>query len=703
MFSDFVNSNIVYNPDDVDHVIDLVMSRENTKKNNKGIAYYNTPCSFDIETSSFYDKNDNKTACMYIWMLGINGAVIVGRTWDEFSAVVETIVEKLDLHEKKRLIIYVHNLAYEFQFICKRFEWLTVFALADRKPVYAVTTSGIEFRCSYILSGYSLAKLADNLQTHTISKMVGDLDYSKMRNSITPISDLEMGYCVNDVKIVMAYIDECIKNDGSIIKIPLTKTGYVRKFVRNRCFYDKENKWKRLRYSNFIKGLSITIDEYMQLKRAFQGGFTHANPFYSGKVIDNVSSYDFTSSYPTVMIAEKFPMSKGELVDISTMSKDDFEKNLKSYCCVFDVAIEKIYPKVWYDNYLSSSRCSKVLKPQINNGRIISAEYLETTMTEQDYYIMKEFYSWDSFHILSFRRYKKGYLPTDFVRAIIELYENKTILKGVKGKEVEYMQSKAMLNACYGMCVTDIVRDEAIFTDHWLSADEKECIDIQEKIEKYNNDNSRFLSYAWGVWVTAYARRNLFTGIIECAEDYIYADTDSIKIINADKHQDYINRYNDDIIKKLEKALEFHGIDIAKIKPKTIKGIEKPLGIWDYEGTYKHFKTLGAKRYIVEQADGTYNITVAGLAKRSCLPYLENTYENIFDAFTHNLYIPADYTGKNTHTYIDDVRVGELTDYMGNTAKYNELSCVHLEPADYSLSLSYEYIRFLLNIQDVDF
>ena len=112
-------------------------------------------------------------------------------------------------------------------------------------------------------------------------------------------------------------------------------------------------------------------------------------------------------------------------------------------------------------------------------------------------------------------------------------------------------------------------------------------------IAKYNKSSSRFLFYPWGVAICAYARRNLFTGILEFKEDYIYADTDSIKVQNIENHMDYIKRYNDDCIKKLYMAMDYHELPYDLIEPKTIKGESKPLGVWDFDGHYKRFKTLG--------------------------------------------------------------------------------------------------------------
>lgn len=154
------------------------------KSRNK--LYYNLPCSFDIETSSFYETktgviytNDdykkskrtdgNKKAIMYIWQFAINDNVIYGRTWQEFIYFIDYLYDFLNL-EKIYLVVYVHNLSYEFQFICKWFKWVDIFADSERKPIKAECDKNIIFKCSYRLSGYSLEVLAKNLQKHIIKK-----------------------------------------------------------------------------------------------------------------------------------------------------------------------------------------------------------------------------------------------------------------------------------------------------------------------------------------------------------------------------------------------------------------------------------------------------------------------------------------------------------------------------------------------------
>ena len=394
MFIDNLQSTKIYNPTEIYEMIELsiadcpqVLKR---RYRDKSIHYFNCACAFDIETTSFIDAHNEKCATMYEWTLGLNGLCMIGRTWQEFINVIGVIVDSMLLNKDRRLIIGVHNLGYEFQFMRHYFEWEKVFAVDLRKPVYALTTNGIEFRDTLILSGYKLETVGKNLHTYKVAKMVGDLDYKKIRNSETKLTEKEIGYCINDVKVVMAYIQECIDSEGSIAKIPLTKTGYIRRFVRNACFGNdiKEKNYKRYDYMALMQNLTIESDEYRQLKRAFCGGFTHASPFYSGTVCENVMSMDLTSSYPTQLCLPKFPMSKGEKHVIE--SKQDFETSLKLYCCLFDIELENVESKFMYDSYISRSRCIRCENPTISNGRVVSADRLLITVTEQDYNIIKK-------------------------------------------------------------------------------------------------------------------------------------------------------------------------------------------------------------------------------------------------------------------------------------------------------------------------
>ena len=685
----------------------------------------NEAISFDIEVTSTYlnkgEKNEEKIAFMYVWMFDIFDCTIIGRTWQEFVDTMNTITTYYNLSGiKRRMIVYVHNLAYEFQFIRKWFKWLKVFSLSRRKPLYALTTTGIEFRCSYRLSGYKLEKVGEIMG---IEKL-GDFDYRKVRHSKTPLTSREYEYCIHDVKIVCAYIRQKMREeDDNIAEIPLTKTGYVRRYVRNKTLRGKN----RCFYKQAISNLTLETEEYLMAKRAFAGGFTHAAAFHSGKLCKNVTSFDFSSSYPTVLISEKYPMMKGKFID--GLTYDEFMEYMdREDCCVFTIElkdVEQIFP---CESYISESRCRNLRGAVVNNGRVVSADYLRIDITSIDFNIIRKVYTFTPVAVGHFYYYEKYYLPTTFVECILYLYGIKTELKDIPEKLVEYMNGKENLNALFGMCVTDIVRELIEYDNKggWVKPDKMSDAQfkafVSNQLDKENNKKSRFLYYLWGVFCTAYARKNLWSGILECKSDYIYSDTDSVKILNVEKHQAYFDAYNKEITAKLERALDYHHLPHHLIRPKNIKGKEKPLGIWDFDGFYHEFKAVRAKSYMYLSTDKDgvtdYHMTVAGLAKENAVKYLktEKAKEEFIKRrkllkkeipnvitpitiFETGMEIPASNTGKLTHTYIDEPFSAKVMDYKGNISIVSERSCVHLEDAEFHLSIAKAYADYLNGIE----
>lgn len=688
---------------------------------NGNYEVFNIPCAFDIETSSFYNTHGEKCATMYIWQFGIDGLVIYGRTWDEFTSFLAELVEYLELSPRRKLIIYVHNLGYEFQFMRKWFEWDKVFAIKKRRPVYAIC-GPFEFRCSLFLSNYGLEYIGENLlHKYPVKKLVGYLDYSKVRHSSTPMTAEELEYCFNDVRVVMAYIQEKIEHDGGITEVPLTNTGYVRNYCRDVCYgrnCDEEKARKKLLdYRALMKSLKVSSEEeYKQLERAFMGGFTHTSALWSNKIIttpkasfhteyefDEIGSADLTSSYPYVIVAEYFPMTSFKNIGNIT-DKAKFYSYLADYCCIFDVEFINLKPKVTFENCLSLSRCCTTGEVIVNNGRVVSAETCKTTLTELDFDTVSKFYTWKKMRVINMRIAHRGYLPKDLILAVLNLYKDKTTLKGVFGKETEYLVSKNMINAAFGMMVTAIIRGEYQYStedDAWHT----EEADVISQLTSYNKNFNRFLYYGWGVYVTAHARHNLFSAIYEFKEDYVYSDTDSIKGVNFSSHMPYFTQYNNEVYIKLRRMCQHYDIDFNMCKPKTAKGVEKLIGVWDFEPGYLAFKAVGAKRYMYELPDGSLSMTVAGVNKKYAIPYLLNEYEShelIFNVFGDGMFIPAGHTGKQSLTYIDDVSTGSVVDYLGSTKLFFERSSIHMEPQSFYMSLIGDYLKFLEGVEYIE-
>lgn len=304
MTNNFIYSWAGNRPDIYVHLVDIRNHHNSIYSNH--MRTWNISAAFDIETSSFYDSNGEKAACMYEWTFIIDDLIVYGRRWEEFIELTELLVDIFNLSQELRLLIFVHNLSYELGFMYKLFDWKKVFCVGNRQPVYALTLSGIMFRCSYLLSGESLAMLAKDVGS--VDKLVGDLDYDKIRHSDTPLTNEELHYCFNDVIIVRDYILKEMKDNRNITRIPLTKTGYVRRYCREQCLggaattrkgraIEHNNKYIR-KYKKMIRNSDLTVDEYKQIKRAFAGGFTHANWIRCNKIYKEVDSEDETSSYP---------------------------------------------------------------------------------------------------------------------------------------------------------------------------------------------------------------------------------------------------------------------------------------------------------------------------------------------------------------------------------------------------------------------
>lgn len=658
----------------------------------------NIPAAFDTEASSFTDDDHgNEVGLCYIWMFGIRNTVVYGRYLDEFVDLVTKLNEFLK-RNKQMLYVYVHFLKYDFSFIKKLFKWDDVFIRSMREPLYA-KYGNIEFRDSLALAGgRGLAYIGKHLRTKVL-KAEGDLDYDKIRTPETPLVTKELHYCEMDIRVLCQYIKEKIEDDGDITKIPYTNTGYVRNYCRNACF---EN---RGRYMDFIDGLTLTPDAYLQCEKAFAGGAVGPNIKYVGQTVENLHSYDIKSSYPYVMVTGYFPMQYPIPVSDKQATKD-IEALVTKYCCQFTLEIWDLFPKTDYCFPISEHKCNEVLGARVASGRVINAMYVSINVTELDYMTFKRFYNFGEMRIRRCRIYTRGFLPAPIVKSVLEFFNRKTTLDGVEGKEQEYMIAKNMLNSVYGMMVEKIVRESYFFHEDFGKGDK----DYIGQVVDYNEKRNRFLYYPWGVWVTAHARYRLYDAIAAVGDDYRYCDTDSVKFIG--EHTDYFDRVNREAYALVTKVAERLNLPIDYVIPSDPDGNKQCLGVWKHEWDAFRFKTIGAKRYLVdfswtEKGNKHYDIagtklelTVAGTNKASTMEYIKQqalvTKQNPFDIFNEYLIVPAEYAKRTTAKFIDKPSNGFVTDYLGVRRYYESESGVYIKPTSYSFSITDEMVDAIL-------
>lgn len=680
-------------------------------------VYINAPFSFDIETTSFIDEDGNKRAYMYEFSMSLNGVPVYGRYWYEFMGILRKLKEYFKLTAKKRLVIYVHNLAYEFQFLQGRFPISDVFARNTKHPMKCVLDECFELRCSYVLSGLGLEKTAEQITIHDIQKMTGDLDYKLIRTRTTPLTDEELGYCENDVQIVYWYIkQEMLQNGNNIAKIPLTKTGYVRRY----CY---EHISKNVNFKDYRKDIKYNAplepELFILMHKCFAGGFTHANVLHVDELCENVGAVDFTSSYPAQMVRHKYPMTKFNKVPIS--NRKQFETLVGKKACLIEVCFKDVQAKS-PNHIISSSKCKYIENGVFDNGRIVSADKIYTYITDIDYKDICKFYELGKMHVIQMWCADYDYLPPELLKCVLTFFTDKTTLKGVKGMEQEYLLKKGMLNSTYGMSVTNPVNDICEFVENtediggeWVEREQ----DINEALfDSYVKNKKQCLLYQWGVWVTAWARHELFKGVLCMGLDVVYCDTDSIKYLHPEKYKKWIEQYNQEVFSDMLKRCDDIGVSRDMVTPVTVKGEHTPLGVFDFEKTYKYFKTLGAKRYSFSYTGNDFNITVSGLNKKTAVPYILEYCDKHkitpFEFFTDDMYIPAVYvhkdeeteeetvtypTGKNTLTYVNEYFCQKITDYQGNTDTVDEYTYIHMTEQDYSLNLTDSFLEYITKTQ----
>lgn len=651
----------------IDH-IDII-KKNNKYKNGKNIK--NIVCAFDIETTRL---KDIEQSVMYIWQfqLGLEYTVI-GRTWDEFINFITNIQNRLN---DTWLIVYVHNLSYEFQFLkgIYKFNSDDVFCTDFRKVLKCEMFNCIELRCSYYLTNMSLDKLLKKYNVEN-KKLTGKFDYNKIRFSWSKLSDDELQYCINDVKGLVQAIYKQLKSDSDTLQtIPLTSTGYVRRDIKKamRRFNNRE-----------LREMLPDVEVYKLLREAFRGGDTLSNRWNTDIIIDNVKSIDIVSSYPSSMLINEYPMTKFYLEDV-----DDFEKlyKQKTHALLFRVAFINIDVKDGAEGhlYLSRDKCRNIDKGTFVNGRILCADYLETTLTDIDWDIVNRRYKYDGYIIIQLysSRYKK--LPSMFRDVIYEYYKIKTELKGVPEDSDDYyyyMKNKEKLNSSYGMTVEDIGKDDIKFVDGVYVVDEKP---LQELIEK--NNKKAFAPYFWGVWCTAHSRKRLADGIDTITKNnkepmnFIYSDTDSIKYTGDID----IKKFNEKLI---EDAKDNNAYAIDN------KGTIHYMGVFESEGYMKEnkFKTLGAKKYVIEDASGLH-ITIAGVNKVKGAKELKtiNSFKEGFifneGGGTESVY------NDNIDMYINvDDHILHITDN------------VVIRDSMYTLGITEEYRRILNGLVDIKY
>ncbi len=661
----------------------------------------------DIETSTLkkYNPDTNKDEPCAVWLsygycnlynrFGDREGIFMFREWEQLRNHLNMIQMRFPSH---KLLCFVHNLAYEFDFLIKNLSRPETFLTNSSHGVISSTLidfPGIEFRCTFKLSMQSLRK---------IGEQIGVEKFNDTYSMILPKDEIppkRLQYCCRDCDIVAGYIVKVILPEfKTFYNIPLTKTGRVRKTFYK--FYEEEKE-----HLGHAPDWDLPPDEdcFEAMERAFSGGIVISNPMFTGRVLSNVHSYDIRSSYPYAQLKENFPVSISREYNIE-------KRFLLEPFWIAKIAFTNIHSKYTW-GWLSVSKMDNFdeLTSEFFNGKLLHSSTITRTITSVDYETMKMTYTWDDIEILEFyHMYKYGKIPYPYVKTI-EVYgikkdKLKALVKSIDETDpnfleimIEYMLSKNDFNSIYGMSVQKLIQQEYYINDifEWF---------IKERKYKKTNKHLR-RNFLIGVFTTAYARRNLIRGIVKnCAKTLVYCDTDSIKFIGEDNFIDTNEPLDEPF------ASNQYLCKLGRFEKEDSDAKEKP--------TYTKFVAWGAKKYsyMIEGSDNVF-LTVAGLPKYKSDEIIkfecknkEYIYNNI-EQFKPGIVFKNCKMGK-MYIYMDTKFSGddvfnhdEIKQIDDETSKFLKDNNIHtnggvaLFPVDYSLDITDIDKRIILKTQEI--
>lgn len=656
-------------------------------------------------------------------------------------------------------LIYIHNLSYEFDYLIKNiaffrenFEQADILFLKPRIPV-TIRIKNIELRCSYKLLNKSLRELGKNLNYPKL-----EIDYKALYFEFSKLPQIEYEYNERDVKLtLLAVLKECSQWEyiKSVNDIPITSTGLTRK--NNQYINDKKSKdlWAGL--CNYQRSFDKQFIDFIE--STYTGGYTHANALFFGKPLKNVLSIDIVSSYPHSILHRNYPhyfkKYKGThkynyLKFCIAENKITYKDIIKNYKQPFKraflatVKLVNIQAKHLPNNNLilplSYSKCVDVFGCVLDNGRIYSAKRLITNLTEVDFWILEQFYTFDiedCFELYYTNYYRQ--LPEYVTNSTRTYLHQKSTLKSVlkhfeNGEDItpdlfyndnlkgyifndeqinsictlerteqeqtlndSYRASKNRLNAQYGINVQKLLQPNI-----------KYDIELDEYITTYPDciETKRlYRDFIKGLYITAYSRLTLFVFALYLIDNthtsLVYSDTDSWKCFND--------------IESVKHCVDDYNIHLNEI---INNSADYNVGNFDCECIYSNFCTLGCKKYItsaINKKTGKDEITttIAGVNKYKTSQAFTELYKS-FDydfkslcqvAFSPCTVLSSTVTGKLVTKYSNDEYSMTVTDENGAIGHISGRNMVELVESDYILmditkgSIN-EYIDYAMNLQN---
>lgn len=470
----------------------------------------------------------------------------------------------------KNTVCYFHNLKFDGEFILY---WLFTHGFRcedtrkDKTFTCLITDDGLFYSIEVIFHRHkskkyekvvfydSLKKLPFKVaviaKAFELQQSKGSIDYRADRPKGYEMTPEEKEYIVTDCQIV-----------AEALKIQFEQ-GLKKMTNASDALNGYKNIIGKSRWEAWFPQLPIELDA--DIRRAYKGGFVYLMERFRNARGLHGKQYDVNSLYPWVMYTKLLPYGYPVYFEGRPDPCEKYPLYIVHLKCTFELK-EGHLPTLQLKNNRRFVETEYLTTSRVKQGKHWENEPIEMWLTNVDYELLVDHYDLDDVTFINGFKFKGAVgMFKEYIDYWMHIKETTTgALRQL---------AKLMLNSLYGKFATNPKARKKI-----------PYLDPEDNIVryKYGDPEEREPVYtAMGCFITAYAREKTIRSAQANYDRFIYADTDSLKLIGYEEAE----------------GLEVHNTH---------------LGAWKDEGNFSDSKWIRAKTYMVT-VDGKTKVTCAGM------------------------------------------------------------------------------------------
>ena len=485
-----------------------------------------------------------------------------------------------DWLKDKNTVCYFHNLKFDGEFLLS-YILTHGYKYSDKKKSKTfntlITDTGIFYSIEVIFEKkdkeYKKVTFYDSLKklpfkVATISKAFNlpdeklEIDYKAFRPVGHELTEEERRYIVNDCRIVAAALK--IQFEQGLKKMTNASdamSGYKKIFGAKQ-------------FAKVFPVFPIELDSF--IRKAYKGGYVYLNPKHKNARGLQGVAFDVNSLYPSVMHDCVLPYGYPIYFEGEPEPDEHYNLFIVHIKCRFYLKKDHL-PTIQIKNNRSYVETEYLTTSKVNMGAYDVDEAVDLVLTNVDLQLLLDHYDVeDLVYVKGFKFKGRAGFFTEYIDYWMHIKETTT--------GAIRQLAKLMLNSLYGRFALNPKSDTKIPTidEDQIVRHKYVTVETAKDLGVDEPELRDPVYTAMGAFITAYAREKTIRSGQRVYHRFIYADTDSLKLVGYDVPED---------------------LDVHPTK----------LGAWKNEGCFVDSKWIRAKTYMTTDEDGTVKVTCAGM------------------------------------------------------------------------------------------